>query len=100
MAAVNYEYIMVHVENNGHVSDLAVLQTTTFRNRLKDNTLISQVLQLLLVQQVHFIYVFVGDDFFSMWPNLLKSYSRSGLTNEKRIFSYRLSHARRVVETA
>ena len=43
-------------------------------------------------------YVFVGDDAFAMRPDLIKPYNRDSLNKDRRIFNYRLSRARRVVE--
>ena len=43
---------------------------------------------------------FVGDDAFSLTPNLMKPYPKKGLSEEQRIFNYRLSRARRVSENA
>lgn len=43
-------------------------------------------------------YFFVGDDAFPMSQNLLKPYSQTGLTKEKRIYNYQISRARRMVE--
>lgn len=43
---------------------------------------------------------FVADDAFPLKEYLLKPYSQTGLTKEKRIFNYRLSRARRIVENA
>lgn len=42
----------------------------------------------------------VGDDAFPMTDKILKPYPQSNLDKEKRIFNYRLSQARRVVENA
>ena len=43
-------------------------------------------------------YVFVADDAFSLMPNMLKPFSKRHLTKEERIFNYRLSRARRMIE--
>lgn len=45
-------------------------------------------------------YVIVEDDGFLLHINLMKPYSERGLTQNRRIFNYRLSRARRVSENA
>lgn len=42
----------------------------------------------------------VADDAFPLKEYIQKPYSQIGLTKEKRIFNYRLSRARRIVENA
>lgn len=102
MAVVNanYEFIMVDVGTNGRVSDGGVLQNTEFGKMLKNNSLNVPSPEVVTNTTRTLPYVFVGDDAFPMGPNLLKPYSQSGLTKEKRIFNYRLARARRLVESA
>ena len=43
-------------------------------------------------------YVFVGDDAFALKPYMMKPYSQIGLNDERRIYNYRDSRARRISE--
>lgn len=95
----NYEFIMVDVGTNGRVSDGGVLQNTTFGKQLKNNALNIPPPALLPESNRKMPYFFVGDDAFPMSQNLLKPYSQTGLTKEKRIYNYRISRARRMVES-
>ena len=42
----------------------------------------------------------VADEAFPLKPYIMKPYARRGLSTEQRVFNYRLSRARRVVENA
>ncbi len=45
-------------------------------------------------------FFLIGDDAFALNPHMMKPYGHRGLSHDERIFNYRLSRARRVVENA
>ena len=46
-------------------------------------------------------YVLVGDEAYPLLKYMMRPYSRSGkLNEEKKVFNYRLSRARRIIECA
>lgn len=51
-------------------------------------------------EEISLPYTIVADDAFPLKEYIQKPYSQIGLTKEKRIFNYRLSRARRIVENA
>lgn len=103
LAVVNarYEFIMVDAGMNGRVSDGGVMSHSTFGNMFQDNDLNIPVAEPLHEEDtIDVPYYFVADDAFAMTENLLKPHGvgKDPLDPEKRIFNYRLSRARRVVE--
>ncbi|XP_073420788.1 uncharacterized protein [Dendrobates tinctorius] len=99
MALVNakYEFIYVDVGMNGRVSDGGVLEHTHF-----GESLFGSDLQLPSNSDTrgNMNFVFVGDEALPLNPHLLKPFPLKTITPERRIFNYRLSRARRVVENA
>lgn len=93
----NLEFILADVGCNGRVSDGGVIQETAFYHRLKERKL-----NLPSIQETkeNLNFVFVADDAFGLREDLLKPFPMKKLTHEQRVFNYRLSRARRVVENA
>ena len=102
MAVVNanYEFIMADIGTNGRVSDGGVIDNTEFGKRLKDEKLCIPHESITANSDCVLPYVFVGDEAFALRTDFLKPYSQKDLDNEKRVFNYRLSRARRVAENA
>jgi hypothetical protein len=98
----NYEFIMVHVGTNGRVSDGGVIENTEFHRKLISNQLHLPPESPLShgVDTTPLPYVFVADDAFALTRHLMKPFSKNNLTKHERIFNYRLSRARRIVENA
>lgn len=89
MAIVDHDYCFRYVDigANGRVSDGGVFQDCSIFTPLENNILPDGG-------------VIVGDDAFPLKTYLMKPYSRTTLTINEKIFNYRLSRARRIVENA
>lgn len=98
IANANYEIIMCDIGTNGRVSDGGVIENTTFYEKLINNKLNLPTATIIVNNTLPLNYVFVGDEAFSLGINFLKPYSQRELDHEKRIFNYRLSRARRIIE--
>lgn len=84
----DYNFLYIDVGINGRVNDAAVFAKSTLNDALRNNS-------LNIPEQG----IFVADDAFPLRTNILKPFSRCGpLTETRKIFNYRLSRARRVVE--
>ncbi|XP_066600968.1 uncharacterized protein [Prorops nasuta] len=97
----NYSFIYVDVGCQGRISDGGVFRNSSFFKKLFKNELHLPSDNTLPNKDEPIPYVFVGDDAFPLSNNLMKPYS--GIHNKgskERIFNYRLSRARRIVENA
>lgn len=94
------EFIMIDVGANGRVSDGGVLFYTKFWESYQQGTLCLPEASSLPNTTDNFPYVFIADEAFALGKNLMKPYPQSGCNNERKIFNYRLSRARSVIECA
>lgn len=96
----NYEFIMVDFGINKRISDGGVIENTIFYEKLKEKKL--KIPQETLIMGHKLPYVFVGDEAqmhaFILRQDFMKPYNRKLLNYERRIFNYRLSRCRRIVE--
>lgn len=98
IANANYEFIMVDVGANGRVSDGGVIRNTSFWNLFEDKLLNIPEPKELPNTNEKYPFVFVADEAFQLRENLMKPYNRHVLNDQRRIFNYRLSRARRIIE--
>uniref|UniRef100_A0AAG5DW63 DDE Tnp4 domain-containing protein n=1 Tax=Anopheles atroparvus TaxID=41427 RepID=A0AAG5DW63_ANOAO len=96
----NYKFIMFDVGGHGSISDGGCLQSTTFYKKLTDGRLQLPPEENIENTNTVLPYVFVGDEAFGLRKEFLKPYNRRQLNYSAKIFNYRLSRARRVVENA
>ncbi len=100
MAIVNahYEFIYCDVGTNGRISDGGVISNTVFYEKLQNGSINIPKPQKVSNSDRDLPYVFIGDEAFALRPDFLKPYPRTKLHKNTRIFNYRLSRARRIVE--
>lgn len=93
----NYEFMYVDIAKQGRMSDGGVLEWTSLYKKLVENKLnfpnIAETKEKLN-------FVFIGDAAFGLHEHILTPYPEKGLDYPKRIFNYRVSRARNVVENA
>lgn len=97
----NCDFIMCDFGTNGRISDGGVLDNTRFGQKLHEGTLRLPRPRTISPTMQPLPYTFVGDEAFALGINFLKPFNQKELfTNERKVFNYRLSRARRVAENA
>lgn len=95
------KFITIDVGDYGQSSVSGIFKESSFGKMLLHNEL-----NLPPPRKIHndineeYPFVFVGDEAYPLLPCLMRPFPRRNLTNEKRIFNYRQSRARRIVECA
>jgi hypothetical protein len=96
----DYKFVWVDVGANGSTSDCAVWNQSNLKASLENGTLSIPAPEPLPQDDIDMPYFIVGDDAFPLRTSMMKPFSTRRLTDEERIFNYRLSRARRIVENA
>jgi hypothetical protein len=105
----NYNFIFADVGCQGRISDSGVMRNTLFWSKLvngklnlpKPKPLPSSGSSPSLFHSdsnVPIPYFFAGDDAFPLETSVMKPFAQRVLSEERRIFNYRLSRGRRVSE--
>ena len=97
----NYKFIYVETGATGRSGDAGVFSESALKKALDDNSLnLPPPANVDGISDHKINHHFVGDDAFSLTSTMMKPYPQRLLDKPKRIFNYRLSRARRVVENA
>ncbi|KAG8237586.1 hypothetical protein J437_LFUL003310 [Ladona fulva] len=100
VASANYQFTYIDVGCNGRVSDGGVFQNCSLHDLLENGSASLPDHEPLPGRNMPVPYFFVADDAFAMRSYILKPYPFRDQPAPNRIFNYRLSRARRIVENA
>lgn len=96
----NKRFIYIDVGSMGRYSDGGILSDSVFGQKLRTSNLNLPPMDVLYPGGPELPFVFIGDEAFPLMNNLMRAYPKSQLTDSRRIYNYRLSRARQVVEHA
>ena len=97
----NYNFMFADVGCQGRISDGGIFKNSKLHNMLSEQLLGLPLPEELPGREMKLPYFFVGDSAFALSENVMKPYPGNHDTGtSKRIFNYRLSRCRRVVENA
>ena len=95
----NYEFLMVDIGDSGRQSDGSVYSNSSLGYAIEQATLdIPDPERVSDNSDKVLPFVFVADDAFGLKKHMMKPYPNRNIPLEQRIFNYRLSRARRVIE--
>lgn len=101
LADANYMFTIVDIGAEGRRSDGGILQESKLGYYLENNRLNLPKMRSISENGPEVPYVIVGDEAFALTSYMLRPYPRADNLNlHKKVFNYRLSRARRVVECA
>lgn len=97
-----YCFVVVDIGAYGSNSDSGIFKNSVLGRRFADNALDFPNDKPLpgVLDEADMPHVIVGDEAFPLGRNLLRPFPGKNLTDDERIFNYRLSRARRISENA
>ena len=94
----DYKFIYIDVGKNGRISDGGIFANTPIYNKLENGSLRLPADEPLPDRVKNIPFLLVGDEAFPLKSYLMKPYPNRNLDLTQRIFNYRLSRVRRIVE--
>lgn len=101
MCDANYIFVSIDIGAYGRQSDGGIFKHSLLGQKLEANAMDLPASKPLWENGPDLPYVIVADEAFPLTPYLLRPYSgKDGLSTEQRIYNYRLSRARRMIENS
>lgn len=96
----NYSFIMIDAGSYGSSSDYTIFKQTNFAKKLENNRFNIPQSRCLPndTSGPEMPFVLVGDEAFAPSEHIMRPYTRRNLSVKQRVFNYRLTRARRMVE--
>lgn len=98
IASARYKFLMVDIGGEGRHSDGGIFKNSIMSYRFQHNQMYIPVATPIIEGGKAMPYMLVADEAFQLNSFTLRPYPGKTLTNEQRVFNYRLSRARKVVE--
>nr|XP_023028001.1 putative nuclease HARBI1 [Leptinotarsa decemlineata] len=98
LADADYKFLYINIGSMGRISDGGVFNTCSLTTKLENNSLNIPKPRPLVGRNKAIPFVIVADDAFAMKPYIMKPYAFRNLHDGQRVFNYRLSRARRIIE--
>lgn len=95
----NYRFLYVDAGTNGRVGDAGVFAKSELKRCLNNNSLNIPGEKCLPNTNISIPYVILADDAFPLSRNVMKPYPLRDISRDKKVFNYRLSRGRRMVES-
>ena len=96
IAGPEYKCLYADVGSNGRVNDSGIWSKTSLQGIQDGSFKLSKDEKLSNGEITP--YVFLGDDAFALKKFMMKPFPQQGLTQEKQVYNYRHSRARRISE--
>jgi hypothetical protein len=93
-----YKFTFVDIEAYGSQSDGGVLRESVFGQRMEQDDMAVPKTDKITGTNIAMSYFLVADEAFPLKQYIMRPYPGKSLTNLQRIFNYRLSRARQVIE--
>ncbi len=100
VADSQYRFLYANVGTQGRVSDGGLFAHSDLRKAMDQKVLNMPPAEPLPGTDIEMPYMFIADEAYPLRTDLMKPYPSRHLARDQRIYNYRLSRARRVIENA